>query len=78
MAKNYRVTLTPEELAGLEVMIRRGKAAARKLASQRVACLDQHSRKGFLLVCLTTPSSPRPAEVVDSLARMCGLDVAGR
>ena len=78
MAKNYRVTLTPEERAGLEVMIRRGKAAARKLASQRVAYLDQHSRKGFLLVRLITPGSPRPPEVVDSLARMCGLDVAGR
>ena len=47
MAKNYRVTLTPEERAGLEVMIRRGKAAAHQLASQRVAYLDHHSRKGF-------------------------------
>jgi hypothetical protein len=49
MAKNYRVTLTPEERAGLEVMIRRGKAAARKLASQRVAGLDQIHEKVFYL-----------------------------
>jgi transposase len=36
MAKRYRVTLTPEERAGLEAMISRGKADARKLAHARI------------------------------------------
>jgi transposase len=36
MAKKYRVTLTPEERAGLEAMISKGKADARKLAHARV------------------------------------------
>lgn len=36
MVKRYRVTLTPEERAGLEQMIGTGKAAARKLAHARV------------------------------------------
>ena len=36
MVKRYRVTLTPEERAGLELMIGGGKAAARKLAHARV------------------------------------------
>jgi transposase len=36
MVKRYRVTLTPEERAGLELMIGVGKAAARKMAHARV------------------------------------------
>src|ERR671926_1507101 len=36
MAKRYRVTLTAEERGGLERMIARGKADARKLAHARV------------------------------------------
>lgn len=36
MAKKYRVTLTAEERAGLEAMIDRGKADARKLAHARI------------------------------------------
>ncbi len=36
MAKKYRVTLTDEERAGLESMISRGKADARKLAHARI------------------------------------------
>src|SRR4051812_12771550 len=36
MVKRFRVTLTPEERAGLERMIGGGKAAARKLAHARV------------------------------------------
>jgi transposase len=36
MAKKYRVTLTPEERAELELLISRGKADARKLAHARV------------------------------------------
>jgi transposase len=36
MAKKYRVTLTAEERTGLEAMISRGKADARKLAHARV------------------------------------------
>ena len=36
MAKKYRVTLTAEERAGLEALICRGKADARKLAHARV------------------------------------------
>lgn len=36
MAKRYRVTLTAEERDGLEAMISRGKADARKLAHARV------------------------------------------
>jgi transposase len=36
VAKKYRVTLTAEERAGLEAMISRGKADARKLAHARV------------------------------------------
>ena len=36
MSKRYRVTLTAEERGGLEAMIRRGKADARKLAHARV------------------------------------------
>jgi transposase len=35
MAKRYRVTLTAEERGGLEALIRRGKADARKLAHAR-------------------------------------------
>ena len=36
MAKKYRVTLTAEERAGLEAMISKGKADARKLAHARI------------------------------------------
>ena len=36
MAKKYRVTLTAEERAGLEALISRGKADARKLAHARI------------------------------------------
>ena len=36
MAKRYRVTLTAEERGGLESLIRKGKADARKLAHARV------------------------------------------
>lgn len=36
MAKKYRVTLTAEERGGLEAMISRGRADARKLAHARI------------------------------------------
>src|SRR3954471_16010531 len=36
VAKRYRVTLTAEERAGLEALISRGKADARKLAHARI------------------------------------------
>jgi transposase len=36
VAKKYRVTLTAEERAGLEAMISKGKADARKLAHARI------------------------------------------
>lgn len=36
MAKKYRVTLTAEERAGLEALISKGKADARKLAHARI------------------------------------------
>ena len=36
MAKKYRVTLTDEERGGLEAMISRGRADARKLAHARI------------------------------------------
>jgi transposase len=36
VAKKYRVTLTTEERAGLEAMISKGKADARKLAHARI------------------------------------------
>jgi transposase len=36
MAKKYRVTLTPEEREQLEMLVSRGKGAARKLAHARV------------------------------------------
>ena len=36
MAKKYRVTLTAEERAGLEALISRGEADARKLAHARI------------------------------------------
>ena len=47
MNKKYRVTLTPEERADLERMIRSGKAAATKLTHARI-----------LLLADETPGSP--------------------
>lgn len=68
MAKKYRVTLTDEERAGLEALISRGKADARKLAHARIllradeadgapACTDEE-------VASATETSTRTVERV--------------
>jgi transposase len=46
MAKRYRVTLEAAERLGLEAMISRGKAAARKLAHARVLLLADQAEGG--------------------------------
>ena len=42
MAKRYRVTLTAEERGGLEALISKGKADARKLAHARTKLSKLH------------------------------------
>ena len=46
MAKKYRVTLAPDERAGLGALISRGKADARKLAHARVLLQVDESAGG--------------------------------
>lgn len=47
--EKYRVTLSPEEREGLQQIIRKGKAAARKLAHARILLLadEGEGRKGI-------------------------------
>ena len=58
MEKKYRVTLTPEERADLERMIRTGKAAATKLTHARILLLSDE-----------TPGSPARSDgqIIDAL-----------
>ena len=46
MAKKYRVTLTPEERDQLEMLVSRGKGAARKLAHARILLQADESEGG--------------------------------
>ena len=46
MAKKYRVTLTPEERDQLEMLVSRGKGAARKLAHARILLRADESEGG--------------------------------
>jgi hypothetical protein len=59
LEKKYRVTLTPEERADLEQLIRKGKAAASKLTHARI-----------LLLADETPGSPARSygQIIDALS----------
>jgi hypothetical protein len=60
--EKYRVTLTAEERAGLEQLVSKGKAAARKLIHARVLLLADDSRGEGLLdedIVAALDASPR-------------------
>ena len=60
MTKKYHVTLTHEERAELEQLIRRGRAAARKLTHARILLkCDENAGGG------TTPGDPDVAEALE-------------
>jgi transposase len=60
MTKRYHVTLTPEERVELEQMIRRGKAAARKLTHARILLkCDENTGGG------ATPGDEEVAEALE-------------
>ena len=61
MPKKYHVTLTPEERAELDAMIRRGKAAARKLTHARILLKCDENAGG------TDSAAASDEDVVDAL-----------
>lgn len=60
MTKKYHVTLTPEERVELERLIRRGRAAARKLTHARILLKCDENAGGA-----TTPGDPDVAEALE-------------